>query len=122
MTPLMRSCATAVHAVRRTCPSAVGLAVLLCIGGCGGVLTGIPDLDTPDGKVFAQRCSACHLQPFGDHGVTHGVPDPRFRTMAEWQTELSRMEGLMKEKGLPPLTESEREAIVRYLNRHAKSS
>jgi hypothetical protein len=42
--------------------------------------------------------------------------------MAEWQTELSRMEGLMKEKGLPPLTESEREAIVRYLNRHAKSS
>jgi hypothetical protein len=31
------------------------------------------------------------------------------------------MEGLMREKGLPPLTDSEREAINRYLSRHAKS-
>jgi hypothetical protein len=31
------------------------------------------------------------------------------------------MEGLMREKGLLPLTESERAAIMRYLSRHAKS-
>jgi hypothetical protein len=41
--------------------------------------------------------------------------------MVEWQKELSRMEGLMREKGLPSLTEPEREAIRRYLSRHAKS-
>jgi hypothetical protein len=107
--------------VRYAVRSVEGLLVLLGLAGCGGVFTGIPGLDTPDGRVFAQRCAACHLKPFGDHGVTHGVPDPRFRTMVEWQKELSRMEGLMREKGLSPLTEPEREAINRYLTRHAKS-
>lgn len=98
-----------------------GLLVLTGLAGCGGVFTAIPGLDTPDGRVFAQRCGACHLRPFGDHGVTHGVPDPRFRTMVEWQKELSRMEVLMREKGLTPLTDLERQAINRYLNRYAKS-
>lgn len=101
---------------------AMGLSALLWSAGCGGVFTEIPELNTADGRVFAQRCGACHGKPFGDHGITHGVPDPRFRTMEEWQKELSRMEGLMREKGLPPLTEPEREAIIRYLSRHAKSS
>jgi hypothetical protein len=98
-----------------------GLLVLMWVVGCGGVFTGIPDLDSPDGRVFAQRCGACHGKPFGDHGITHGVPDPRFRTLAEWQEELTRMDRLIREKGLPPLTEPEREAIIRYLSRHAKS-
>ena len=110
-----------IRAVHRLCGCIVWLSALLWIGGCGGVFTGIPDLNSPDGRVFAQRCGACHLKPFGDHGVSHGVPDPRFRTLAEWQKEVSRMEGLMREKGLPPLTDPEREAIVRYLSRHAKS-
>lgn len=107
----------------RSCRFAIGLSALLWIGGCGGVFTSIPDLDAPDGRVFAQRCGACHGKPFGNYGVTHGhgVPDPRFRTMAEWQKELARMESLMREKGIPPLTDPEREAINRYLNRHAKS-
>ena len=113
--------ANVIRAAHHSRRYALGLSILLWVGGCGGVFTGIPDLDTPDGRVFAQRCGACHGKPFGDHGVTHGVPDPRFRTMAEWQNELSRMEGLMREKGLPPLTEPEREAINRYLSLHAKS-
>jgi hypothetical protein len=101
--------------------SITGLLVLMWVVGCGGVFTGIPDLDSPDGRVFAQRCGACHGKPFGDHGITHGVPDPRFRTLAEWQQELTKMDRLMREKGLPPLTAPDREAIIRYLSRHAKS-
>jgi hypothetical protein len=31
------------------------------------------------------------------------------------------LEGLMREKKLPPLTEVERAAIMRYVSRHAKS-
>ncbi len=81
-------------------------------------VSGIPDLDTPDGRVFAQRCGGCH-------GVSykggHGVLDPRFRTMAEWQEVLPKMDLLISESGLPPLTESERETIIRYLRHHAKS-
>jgi hypothetical protein len=42
--------------------------------------------------------------------------------MAEWQKELLNMDRLIHEKGLPPLTEPDREAIIRYLSRHAKSS
>ena len=110
-----------VHAGHSLYRCATGLSVLLWIAGCGGVFTDIPALDTPDGRIFAQRCAACHGKPFGDHGITHGVPDPRFRTMEEWQKEVSRMEELMREKGLPPLTEPERAAITRYLSSHAKS-
>ena len=98
-----------------------GLSALLWVVGCGGVFTGIPDLDSPDGRVFAQRCGACHGKPFGDHGVTHGVPDPRFRTLAEWQEVLQKMDRLIHEKGLTPLAGPEREAIIRYLSHHAKS-
>jgi hypothetical protein len=107
--------------VHRTGRSITGLLVLMWVVGCGGVFTGIPDLDTPDGRVFAQRCGGCHGKPFGDHGVTHGVPDPRFRTMAEWQEVLPKMDRLIHESGLPSMTEPEREAIIRYLSHHAKS-
>jgi mono/diheme cytochrome c family protein len=110
-----------IRSAQRIRRSVLGLLALMWVVGCGGVFTGIPDLDTADGRVFAQRCGGCHGKPFGDHGVTHGVPDPRFRTMAEWEKELLNMDRLIHEKGLPPLTEREREAIIRYLSRHAKS-
>ena len=110
-----------IRSAQRTGRSVTGLLTLMWVVGCGGVFTGIPDLDTPDGRVFAQRCGSCHGKPFGDHGITHGVPDPRFRTMAEWQEELLNMDRLIHEKGLPPVTEREREAIIRYLSRHSKS-
>jgi hypothetical protein len=111
----------AIRSVQATGSSVTRLLVLVGIAGCGGVFTGIPDLDTPDGKVFALRCGACHGKPFGDHGVTHGVPDPRFRTLAEWKEVLPKMERLIQESGLSSLTDPEREAIIRYLSGHAKS-
>lgn len=103
------------HCTRR---SVTGLVALMWMVGCGGAFTGIPDLDTPDGRVFAQRCGGCHSASYRGG---HGVPDPRFRTMAEWQEVLPKMDSLIRKKGLPPLTEPEREAIIRYLSRHAKS-
>jgi hypothetical protein len=41
--------------------------------------------------------------------------------MAEWEQILPKMDRLIRERALPPLTESERDAIVRYLGHHAKS-
>jgi len=67
--------------------------------GCGAVLTGIPDLDTPDGQVFAKYCASCH----GKFPVSHGVPDPRFRTLQEWEEQiLPKMDRLARDKGHPP--------------------
>ena len=118
MVNIAKSFGKEIRSAQRTRRSVTGLLVLMWVVGCGGVFTGIPDLDTPDGRVFAQRCGGCH-------GVSykggHGVPDPRFRTMAEWQEVLPKMDLLISESGLPPLTEPEREAIIRYLSHHAKS-
>ena len=121
MVNMAKSFGKEIRSAQRTGRFLTGLLALMWVVGCGGVFTGIPDLDSPDGRVFAQRCGSCHGKPFGDHGVTHGVPDPRFRTLAEWQEELTRMDRLIHEKGLPPLTGPEREAIIRYLSQHAKS-
>lgn len=89
---------------------------LLWMAGCA-TLTGIPDLNTPDGQIYARRCGACHeMAAIG----AHGVPDPRFRSMAEWKEILPKMDRLIRERGHVPLNESEREAIVRYLKQHAK--
>lgn len=118
---LEQGCATSICAAQRFYIGAMVLSAVLWATGCGGVFTEIPDLDGPDGRVFAQRCGACHGKPFGDHGITHGVPDPRFRTAAEWKEVLPKMERLIQEKELPPLTVLEREAIIRYLSTHAKS-
>jgi hypothetical protein len=41
--------------------------------------------------------------------------------MVEWQEVLPKMDRLIRERELPPLTEPEREAIIRYLSHHAKS-
>ncbi len=90
---------------------------VLYVTGCA-MFTGIPDLDTPDGQIYAQRCGACHGT---SHVGGHGVPDPRFRTMAEWKETLPRMERLIRGRGLAPLGDLEREAITRYLSQHAKS-
>ena len=102
--------------VQRIKQSVIALAVLLLAAACA-ILTGIPDLDTPDGQIYARRCGACHGVPaIGGHGV----PNPRFRTIAEWQEVLPKMERLIRERELAPLKEPERDAILRYLSRHAK--
>jgi len=97
----------------RLCRSVMGLVAVMGVVACVG-LTGIPDLNTPDGRVYATRCGDCHTRG-------HGVPDPRFRTMAEWQEVLPKMDRLIQERTLPPLTEIERASIIRYLSTHAKS-
>lgn len=117
MVNIAKSFGKEIRSAQRTRRTVTGLLALMWVVGWGGVFTGIPDLDTPDGRVFAQRCGGCHGQSFRDHGV----PDPRFRTMAEWQEVLPTMNRLIRERGLPPLTESEREAIIRYLSHHAKA-
>jgi mono/diheme cytochrome c family protein len=118
MVNIAKSFRREIQSAQRTRRSLAGLLALMWVVGCSGVFTGIPDLETTDGRVFAQRCGGCHSTSYGGG---HAVPDPRFRTMAEWQEILPRMEHLIRERGLPPLTEPEREAIIRYLIHHAKS-
>jgi hypothetical protein len=94
----------------------IALLGILFVTGCA-MFGGIPDLDTPDGQIYARRCGGCHGTSYMRG---HGVPDPRFRTMAEWEQILPKMDQLIRERGLAPLGELEREAIIRYLRQHAK--
>jgi hypothetical protein len=110
---MMKRVRKEIPAAQRLRSSGMGLLAVMGVIACAG-LTEIPDLDTPDGRVYAQRCGGCHARG-------HGVPDPRFRTMAQWLEVLPKMDRLIRERALPPLTETERESIIRYLNAHAKS-
>jgi hypothetical protein len=89
--------------------SFMGLLAMMWMVGCA-VISRIPDLDTPDGRVYAHECGNCHGTP---HNGGHGVPDPRFRTMEEWHEVLPKMDRMIRERGLPPLTKPKREAIIR---------
>ncbi len=72
-------------------------------------LSGIPALDSQDGQIYRRHCSGCH-----------GVPDPRFRTFDEWQLIMPDMERRIREKRLTPISDPEREAILRYLKSYGK--
>ena len=80
------------------------------MAGCTA-LSGIPDLDSADGRIYRQHYSGCH-----------GVPDPRFRSFEEWQRVLPDMERRISEKGLPAISIQEREAILKYLRTYAKAT
>lgn len=110
---MMKRVGKEIPAAQRLRSPGIGLLVVMGVVACAG-LSGIPDLNTPDGRVYAHRCGSCHAKG-------HGVPDPRFRTMTEWLEVLPKMDRLIRERALPPLTEMERESIIRYLNSHAKS-
>lgn len=84
------------------------LTIGVCLlSGCIA-LSGMPDLNTPDGRVYAAQCAKCH-----------GLPEPRFRTITEWKPIVVGMADKIRQKGLPPLTIPERAAILRFLERHA---
>ena len=84
------------------------LIAIVFLSGCVA-LSGMPDLRTPDGQIYAKRCKQCH-----------GLPEPRFRTMREWEPIVLNMMDKIREKELQPLPMNEHEAILRYLARHAK--
>jgi len=67
------------------------------------------DLNTDSGKLFETTCSQCHA-----------VPDPKQHTADEWPIVIQRMVVNMKqmEKPLPP--QATLDAILGYLQKHAR--
>jgi mono/diheme cytochrome c family protein len=92
---------------------------LLC--GLGLVLAGcsvsgqraggftLPDARSDGARAFASRCGTCHA-----------LPHPRRHDYAAWQALVGLMDRRMAERGVAPLTDSERTAILAYLRENCR--
>ncbi len=72
-------------------------------------MTSIPDADSPEAKVYIERCSVCHV-----------LPHPKRLSFSGWKHMLKLMDQRMEERGISPLEPAEREAIAAYLKHHAR--
>ncbi len=57
---------------------------------------------------YAQQCGQCHAPYY-----------PGSMTADMWRVQVPMMEDKMKQSGLPPMTDSDRNAILDYLARNA---
>jgi hypothetical protein len=77
---------------------------------------GIPDRlakrlrDDHDFQRFSHRC-----------GVCHGSPDPALHPAHQWDAVVGRMAANIDAAGLLPLTEADRDAVLRVLRQHART-
>ncbi|MFZ5876301.1 MAG: hypothetical protein ACOYXU_07815 [Nitrospirota bacterium] len=65
--------------------------------------------ETPELTMFRQTCSRCHALP---HTASH--------TANEWPLVVERMRTNMERMGAPGISNQERDAIVGYLQKHAR--
>lgn len=68
-----------------------------------------PDLDSPAGRAFRATCAQCHA-----------LPDPTQHTPSEWPGVVGRMQRNMAVMGKPVPDRATIEAIVGFLQRHAR--
>jgi hypothetical protein len=72
-------------------------------------VTPIPDAGSPGALTFSARCGGCHA-----------LPHPERLSYQGWLRLLPLMERRIAERGMPPLSETERSEILVYLKAHAR--
>ena len=90
------------------------VALCMLVGGCATQSVRDPGAHLPaassePARVYLARCGACHAAP---HPARHGTGD--------WQRLVPLMEGHMRERGMAPLTDAERDTILAYLAAHGR--
>ncbi len=68
----------------------------------------MPDQTSPNAQLYVARCGQCHA-PYKPHTMTADM----------WRAQLPMMEDKMRQAGLPPLSDSDREQILDYLTANA---
>jgi hypothetical protein len=82
--------------------AALGFALL---AGCS---TRLPDPESREAKLYAERCGLCHR-----------LYAPGLMTAEMWKVQVARMQNEMQRRGLQPLDQDERTMILTYLTAHA---
>ena len=68
------------------------------------------NLNSRAGRAYAQTCSRCHA-----------LPDPRQHSAGQWPGVVGRMEGYMRQRGLPLPSANEVKDIDGFLQQHANA-
>jgi hypothetical protein len=84
----------------------VGVLALLGYAGCAP--KPLPELGSPAEQLYAERCGGCH-RPYL----------PSTMTSAMWAEQVETMQMKMAQAGVAPLSDSERRAILDYLEHNA---
>ncbi|MFQ5356567.1 MAG: hypothetical protein ACE5DY_08825 [Mariprofundaceae bacterium] len=71
--------------------------------------TPIPDPGLPEAKVYAEQCSSCHA-----------LPHPKRLYAGQWKHMLNVMYMRISERNKEPLSDEEQQAILKYLESHAR--
>jgi hypothetical protein len=86
----------------------IRLFLAACLGltgaGCASHGPSLPDAQSDGARVYVERCGTCHA-----------TPHPRRHDFAGWRHLVGLMERRMAERGVAPLTDGERTAILAYL-------
>jgi hypothetical protein len=69
----------------------------------------LPEPATPGAQLYAARCG----------GGCHRLYAPGSLTAAMWQVTVTRMQGELARRGVPPLTAAEEATLLAYLDRHS---
>lgn len=87
------------------------LVVILLVGiyGCVALPTPIPDDGTEAASLYRSRCATCHA-----------LAHPKRFTATQWEGWLPRMRQIMKERGVPSMSEEEWKLIGKYLTNNAR--
>ncbi len=81
------------------------LAIVALAAGCNAKL---PDPDSAGARIYSERCSVCHR-----------LYAPTLLKAEMWKYQLTRKQGEMVRRGLPPLTAQEQSTLLAYLQEHA---
>jgi mono/diheme cytochrome c family protein len=85
--------------------AALLVAVACAVAACGPKL---PEPESAGGQLYAQRCDTCHR-----------LYAPGSMKYEMWKMQVERMQGEMARRGIPTLSEAERQVLLEYLQRHS---
>ena len=85
--------------------ASMALAVGLLACGCNARL---PDPESNGARLYADRCAGCHR-----------LYAPAAMTSEMWTIVVTRMQGELARRGLPPLSANDQAVLLDYLQRHS---
>jgi hypothetical protein len=87
----------------------IGLPLILTLGGCGQAEREAKIKQLPGYPLASQMCAKCHAAPY-----------PPDRPAEVWPGIVTRMEGLMRNRGQTPPDQATHDALVQYFVTGAK--